>query len=52
MRSGIVVAVIIVLGLFVPTVLKSTFYLGLLINAVVLAIAAVAIGFLAYQSGS
>ena len=50
-RSGIVVAVIIVLGLFVPTVLKSTFYLGLLINAIVLGIAAVAIGFLAYQSG-
>lgn len=51
LRSGIVVAVIVVFGLFVPTVLKSTFYLGLLINAIVLGIAAVAIGFLAYQSG-
>ncbi len=50
-RRGSAVAVIIVLGLFLPTVLKSTFYLGLLINAIVLAIAAVAIGFLAFQSG-
>lgn len=50
-QRGSVVAVVIVLGLFVPTVLKSSFYLGLLINAIVLAIAAVAIGFLAFQSG-
>ena len=51
LRAGLVVAAIVALGLFVPTVLRSTFYLGLLINAIVLGIAAVSIGFLAYQSG-
>ena len=49
--AGLVVAVLIALGLLVPSVLKSTFYLGLLINAMVLGIAAVAIGLLAYQCG-
>jgi branched-chain amino acid transport system permease protein len=38
-------------GLFVPQVLTSTFYLGLLINGLVLGIAAVGIGFLMYQCG-
>lgn len=49
--TGLVVAAIIVLGLLVPSVLKSTFYLGLLINAIVLGIAAVSIGLLAHQCG-
>ncbi|MBN8756648.1 MULTISPECIES: branched-chain amino acid ABC transporter permease [unclassified Variovorax] len=51
LKPGIVVVVLIVLGLFVPSVLKSTFYLGLLVNAITLGIAALAIGFLAHQSG-
>jgi branched-chain amino acid transport system permease protein len=51
MKPALVVTVLIVLGLFVPTVLKSPFYLGLLISAITLGIAAVAIGFLAHQSG-
>lgn len=48
---AIVIAVLVLLGLFVPTVLKSTFYLGLLVNAIILGIAAVAIGLLAHQCG-
>jgi branched-chain amino acid transport system permease protein len=48
---GLVVGLLIVLGLFVPSVVKSGFYLGLAINAIVLGIAALAIGFLAHQSG-
>ena len=51
LKPALIVATLIVLGLFVPSVLKSNFYLGLLINAIVLAIAAVAIGYLAHQSG-
>ena len=51
LKPGIVVAVLILLGLFVPSVLRSTFYLGLLVNAITLGIAALAIGFLAHQSG-
>lgn len=49
--AGLIVLTIIALGLLVPSVLKSTFYLGLLINAIVLGIAAVAIGLLAHQCG-
>lgn len=51
LKPALVVAVIVVLGLFLPQVVKSSFYLGLLINAIVLGVAAVAIGFLAHQSG-
>jgi branched-chain amino acid transport system permease protein len=51
LRPALVVVVLVVLGLFVPAVLKSTFYLGLLVNAITLGIAAVSIGFLAHQSG-
>ncbi|MDR3453402.1 MAG: branched-chain amino acid ABC transporter permease [Rhodoferax sp.] len=51
LKPALVVAVLIALGLFVPTVLKSSFYLGLLVNAILLGIAAVSIGFLAHQSG-
>lgn len=50
-KAGLVVAALIILGLLVPSVLKSTFYLGLLINAIVLGIAAVSIGLLAHQCG-
>jgi branched-chain amino acid transport system permease protein len=45
------VAALIVLGAFLPALLKSPFYLGLLINATILGIAAVALGFLAHQCG-
>ena len=50
-KPALVVAVLIVLGLFVPRVFKNTFYLGLMINAILLGIAALSIGFLARQSG-
>ena len=49
--AGLAVAAIVVLGLFVPAALKSPFYIELLINAMLLGIAAVAIGFLAHQCG-
>ena len=39
------------MGLFVPLVLKNSFQLGLLINGLVLGIAAIGIGFLMYQCG-
>jgi len=42
---------VVAVGLFVPQVLSSTFYLGLLINGMVLGIAAVGIGFLMFQCG-
>src|SRR5207249_6134932 len=51
LRPALIVAVLVVLGLFVPTVLKSNFYLGLLLISIVLGLAAVSIGFLAHQSG-
>ncbi len=38
-------------GLFVPLVLKNSFQLGLLINGLVLGVAAIGIGFLMYQCG-
>jgi len=43
--------VVVVAGLFVPAVLTSSFYLGMLINGVTLGIAAIGIGFLMYQCG-
>jgi len=46
-----VAAVVIGLGLLVPMVLKSNFYLGLMISTIVLGISAVSIGFLAHQCG-
>ena len=51
LARGVVTAIVIVAGLFVPALVKSNFYLGLMENAMVLGIAAVAIGFLAHQSG-
>jgi ABC-type branched-subunit amino acid transport system permease subunit len=39
------------LGLLAPAAIHSSYYLGLLINAILLAISAVSIGFLAHQSG-
>ena len=42
---------VVVAGLFVPRLLTSTFYLGLLINGMLLGIAAVGIGFLMHQCG-
>ena len=51
LKVWLIVGLVIVLGLFVPSVLKSNFYLGLVINAMVLGIAAVSIGFLAHQCG-
>jgi branched-chain amino acid transport system permease protein len=50
-KAALGVALIVVLGLFVPTLLKSPFYIGLLISVIVLGVAALAIGFLAHQCG-
>jgi branched-chain amino acid transport system permease protein len=43
--------VVVVAGLFVPKLLTSTFYLGLIINGMLLGVAAVGIGFLMHQCG-
>ena len=51
LKTGLIVVALIMLGLLVPSVFKSTFYLGLLINAIMLGVAAVAIGLLAHQCG-
>lgn len=42
---------LVVAGLFVPRLLTSTFHLGLVINGMVLGVAAVGIGFLMHQCG-
>jgi len=44
-------AIVIVLGAFVPSVLKSSFYIELLISAAILGVSACALGFLAHQCG-
>lgn len=43
--------VLLIAGLFLPRLVSSTFYLGLLVNGVILGIAAVGIGFLMHQCG-
>ncbi len=43
--------VVVVAGLFVPRLLTNSFHLGLLINGMVLGVAAVGIGFLMHQCG-
>ena len=50
-RTVAVGAALTALGLLAPTAIHSPYYLGLLINAIMLAISAVSIGFLAHQSG-
>jgi branched-chain amino acid transport system permease protein len=45
------VLAIVVAGCFVPLLVKSPFHLGLLINGIVLGVAAVGIGFLMHQCG-
>ncbi len=42
---------VVVAGVFVPMVLTSTYHLGLLINGLLLGIAAIGIGFLMHQCG-
>ncbi|MET3513856.1 branched-chain amino acid transport system permease protein [Pseudacidovorax sp. 1753] len=49
--SALAIAGIVVLGAFLPLVLSSSFHLSLLIQAAILGIAAVALGFLAHQCG-
>ena len=50
-RTVVVGAALTAVGLLAPMAIHSTYYLGLLINAILLAISAVSIGFLAHQSG-
>jgi branched-chain amino acid transport system permease protein len=47
----LIAAVIVIAGLYLPSVLTHTFYLGLLIQGIVLGIAALGIGFLMHQCG-
>jgi branched-chain amino acid transport system permease protein len=48
---SVVILIIVLSGLAIPSLIKSTFYLGLFINAITLGIAALSIGFLAHQCG-
>jgi branched-chain amino acid transport system permease protein len=50
-RAGMAFGLVALLGLFLPQLLHSPYYLGLLINGLVLAVAAVGIGFLMHQCG-
>jgi branched-chain amino acid transport system permease protein len=50
-RAGWLFVLMVLAGLFLPQVLHSPYYLGLLINGLVLAVAAVGIGFLMHQCG-
>lgn len=49
--AALLLAALVAVGVLAPTIIRNPFYLGLMINAIVLGIAAVAIGFLAHQSG-
>lgn len=48
---ALVLLVVIVLGLFVPSVVTSGYVMGLLTNIIILGVAAISVGFLAYQCG-
>jgi branched-chain amino acid transport system permease protein len=51
LRGAIVAAVVLVLGLFVPNLITSSYYMGVAADGVVLGIMAIGIGFLAHRSG-
>lgn len=51
MRGALAFAAVMVAGLFVPAALPGGYYLGLLIQGMVLGVAAVGIGFLMHQCG-
>lgn len=51
MRGPLAFAAVVVAGLFVPAALPGGYYLGLLIQGMVLGVAAVGIGFLMHQCG-
>jgi branched-chain amino acid transport system permease protein len=51
LRGAIVAAVVLVLGLFVPNLISSSYYMGVVADGVVLGIMAIGIGFLAHRSG-
>lgn len=50
-RGPAIWAAVVMVGWFVPLVLTNKFYLGLLINGMILGVAAVGIGFLMHQCG-
>jgi branched-chain amino acid transport system permease protein len=50
-RAVIVTAVLLVVGLFVPSVINDPYYMGIAADGVVLGIMALGIGFLAHRSG-
>jgi hypothetical protein len=50
-RTLVIVGFVVALGVWTPAIITSAYWLGLLINAMILGLSAVSIGFLAYQSG-
>ena len=51
LKASLIVTALVILGLFIPSLVSSSFYLGLMINTIVLGVAAISIGFLAHQCG-
>ncbi|MDY7546128.1 branched-chain amino acid ABC transporter permease [Glaciimonas sp. CA11.2] len=51
LKAALIVTALVILGLFIPSLVSSSFYLGLMINTIVLGVAAISIGFLAHQCG-
>jgi branched-chain amino acid transport system permease protein len=49
--AAVVTAVVLVVGLFVPTLVSDPYYMGIAADGVVLGILALGIGFLAHRSG-
>jgi branched-chain amino acid transport system permease protein len=50
-RAAIVTVVVLIAGLFVPTLVSDPYYMGIAADGVVLGILALGIGFLAHRSG-
>ena len=51
MRGLTVAAVVLLVGIWVPSVVTSPYYQGILVSGAILAIMALGIGFLAHRSG-
>jgi branched-chain amino acid transport system permease protein len=50
-RAIVVTVIVLVVGLFVPTIISDPYYMGIAADGVVLGILALGIGFLAHRSG-
>jgi branched-chain amino acid transport system permease protein len=51
LRAVAIAAVVLIAGMFVPSLISSQYYMGIVADGVVLGILAISIGFLAHRSG-